>query len=48
MASRTEIDSMGPVEVPADRLWGAQTQRSLEHFDIGRDTFVWGLSLIHI
>src|SRR5439155_18135873 len=32
---RTETDSMGPVEVPADRYWGAQTQRSLEHFPIG-------------
>ena len=35
--SRRETDSMGVVEVPADRLWGAQTQRSLEHFCIGRD-----------
>src|SRR5262249_8289079 len=34
---RKEIDSMGVVEVPADKLWGAQTQRSLEHFSIGRD-----------
>jgi fumarate hydratase, class II len=33
--SRTETDSMGPVEVPADRYWGAQTQRSLHHFSIG-------------
>ncbi len=33
-ATRTERDSTGTVEVPADRLWGAQTQRSLEHFDI--------------
>jgi fumarate hydratase class II len=32
MASRTETDSLGPVEVPADAYWGAQTQRSLEHF----------------
>lgn len=32
---RTENDSIGPVEVPADRYWGAQTQRSLENFDIG-------------
>jgi fumarate hydratase class II len=30
--SRTETDSMGAVEVPADRYWGAQTQRSLHHF----------------
>jgi fumarate hydratase class II len=35
--SRREFDSMGDVEVPADRYWGAQTQRSLEHFSIGRD-----------
>ncbi|MFN9176352.1 MAG: lyase family protein, partial [Synechocystis sp.] len=34
---RTETDSMGPIEVPADRLWGAQTQRSLLYFDIGMD-----------
>ena len=34
---RKETDSLGEVEVPADRLWGAQTQRSLEHFTIGRD-----------
>ncbi|MFL5256413.1 MAG: class II fumarate hydratase [Rhodopila sp.] len=34
---RTETDSLGPVQVPADRLWGAQTQRSLEHFSIGHD-----------
>jgi fumarate hydratase, class II len=34
-ATRTETDSMGAVEVPADRYWGAQTQRSLHHFAIG-------------
>ncbi len=34
---RRETDSLGIVEVPADKLWGAQTQRSLEHFSIGRD-----------
>ena len=34
---RKETDSLGGVEVPADKLWGAQTQRSLEHFSIGRD-----------
>ena len=34
---RTESDSLGEVEVPADKLWGAQTQRSLEHFSIGKD-----------
>ncbi len=37
MKTRTETDSMGAVEVPADRYWGAQTARSLIHFDIGRD-----------
>src|SRR3954453_21118196 len=35
--TRTESDSMGKVDVPADRYWGAQTQRSLEHFSIGSD-----------
>jgi fumarate hydratase class II len=34
---RKETDSMGEVDVPADVLWGAQTQRSLEHFNIGHD-----------
>ena len=34
---RRENDSLGVVEVPADKLWGAQTQRSLEHFSIGQD-----------
>jgi fumarate hydratase, class II len=33
-ATRTERDTFGPIEVPAHRLWGAQTQRSLENFDI--------------
>jgi fumarate hydratase class II len=33
-ATRLEKDTFGPIPVPADRLWGAQTQRSLEHFDI--------------
>jgi fumarate hydratase class II len=36
---RKETDSMGAVEVPADRYWGAQTQRSLEHFKIGGERF---------
>ncbi|MBV8215196.1 MAG: class II fumarate hydratase, partial [Verrucomicrobia bacterium] len=35
--TRIEKDSLGEVKVPADRLWGAQTQRSLEHFSIGKD-----------
>ena len=34
---RREFDSLGQVEVPADRYWGAQTQRSLQHFNIGHD-----------
>src|ERR1700756_4358556 len=34
---RKENDSLGEVDVPADKLWGAQTQRSLEHFSIGKD-----------
>ncbi len=34
---RRETDSLGEVEVPSDKLWGAQTQRSLEHFSIGKD-----------
>src|SRR6476646_9211789 len=34
---RKETDSLGEVRVPADKLWGAQTQRSLEHFSIGAD-----------
>src|ERR1700738_2085613 len=34
---RTETDSLGEVKVPTDKLWGAQTQRSLEHFSIGKD-----------
>src|SRR6056297_3286867 len=34
-ATRTETDSFGPIEVPADRYWGAQTQRSILNFPIG-------------
>ncbi len=37
VSTRTESDSMGSIEVPSDRYWGAQTQRSLKHFDIGED-----------
>ncbi|HLA10010.1 MAG TPA: class II fumarate hydratase [Pyrinomonadaceae bacterium] len=36
-ASRVETDSMGPINVPADKYWGAQTERSLIHFHIGDD-----------
>src|SRR5580692_2803777 len=35
--TRTETDSFGPIEVPADRYWGAQTERSRQNFRIGRD-----------
>ncbi|MFW5680282.1 MAG: class II fumarate hydratase [Pseudomonadota bacterium] len=36
--TRTESDTFGPIEVPADRYWGAQTQRSLQNFEIGTET----------
>src|SRR5712692_2280064 len=36
-ATRSESDSMGTIEVPSDRYWGAQTERSLIHFAIGQD-----------
>jgi fumarate hydratase class II len=42
-ATRVESDSMGPIEVPADHYWGAQTQRSLHHFAISRDTMPRGI-----
>lgn len=45
MTTRTETDTMGAIEVPADRLWGAQTQRSHENFRIGGETMP--LPLIH-
>ena len=47
MNYRIEHDSMGEVRVPADRLWGAQTQRSLENFPIGRETEVMPAEIIH-
>ncbi|MFY0534921.1 class II fumarate hydratase [Nannocystis pusilla] len=37
--SRTETDSMGPIQVASGHYWGAQTERSLHHFDIGDDRF---------
>jgi len=43
---RIETDSMGAVEVPSDHYWGAQTQRSIGNFDIGRPTFIWGRPMI--
>ncbi|HVV85577.1 MAG TPA: class II fumarate hydratase [Kofleriaceae bacterium] len=39
MKTRVETDSLGAIEVPADRYWGAQTQRALEHFRIGGQRF---------
>jgi fumarate hydratase class II len=39
MKTRLETDTIGAIEVPADRYWGAQTQRSLQHFRIGGDRF---------
>lgn len=38
ITTRTETDSMGPIEVARDKYWGAQTERSLRHFNIGFDT----------
>ena len=45
-ATRTETDSMGRIEVQADRYWGAQTQRSIEHFAIGVERFRWQRTMI--
>ncbi len=45
-AMRTETDSMGQIDVPANRYWGAQTQRSIQNFPIGRDRFCWQPPLI--
>ncbi|AOO83264.1 class II fumarate hydratase [Bosea vaviloviae] len=45
--TRTETDSFGPIAVPADRYWGAQTQRSLENFRIGGERERMPLPLIH-
>ncbi|HZM71898.1 MAG TPA: class II fumarate hydratase [Candidatus Polarisedimenticolia bacterium] len=42
-ATRTETDSMGALEVPADHYWGAQTERSLHHFAISADTMPRGI-----
>jgi fumarate hydratase class II len=41
--TRTEKDTFGPIKVPADRLWGAQTQRSLQHFKISGERLPPGL-----
>ena len=44
--TRIEHDALGDVEVASDRLWGAQTQRSLENFIIGRRNYIWGRGVI--
>ena len=46
MEYRTEKDTMGEVKVPCDKLWGAQTQRSLENFEIGKDIEVMPREII--
>src|SRR5690606_25271584 len=43
---RKEVDSMGEIEVPAERYWGAQTQRSIQNFPIGVDRFRWQAPII--
>ncbi len=47
MKLRTESDSMGAIDVPADRYWGAQTQRSLQNFAIGTDRFRMRPAIVH-
>ncbi len=46
MNTRTEHDALGDVEVPADKLWGAQTERSRHNFPIGVQRYVWGREVI--
>jgi fumarate hydratase class II len=46
METRTEHDALGDVEVPCDKLWGAQTERSIHNFPIGRNRYVWGREVI--
>ena len=50
MQTRIETDSMGEIEVPADRYWGAQTQRSTQNFKIGGERFpremIWALGVV--
>src|SRR5688572_20829165 len=50
VATRIEYDTFGPIEVPADRLWGAQTQRSLQNFRISSermpDRVIWALAYV--
>src|SRR6516162_6655513 len=44
-STRTETDSFGEIEVPADRYWGAQTERSRQNFRIGQDRMP--IALVH-
>src|ERR1700761_2692855 len=44
-ATRIETDSFGPIEVPSDRYWGAQTERSRQNFRIGTDRMP--IALVH-
>src|SRR5687767_11701938 len=44
--TRVEKDALGPVDVDAERLWGAQTERSRRNFEIGADRFRWGRPVI--
>ncbi|HUG62584.1 MAG TPA: class II fumarate hydratase [Methylomirabilota bacterium] len=46
-ATRTETDTFGPIDVPADRAWGAQTQRSLENFPIGGPSERMPIAVVH-
>ena len=46
MNTRIETDSMGEIAVESSRYWGAQTQRSIQNFPIGRDRFIWGRTMI--
>jgi fumarate hydratase, class II len=46
MSTRTETDTMGALEVENSRYWGAQTERSIQNFPIGRDRFIWGRPII--
>lgn len=46
-AFREEKDTFGPINVPSDRLWAAQTQRSMQNFDIARDTDKMPIPIVH-
>ena len=43
---REEKDTFGPIQVPAEKYWGAQTQRSIQNFDIARDTDTMPLPIV--